>query len=68
MSIINLEQFGEQFKGLLDQKPEWPRLLKEGRAMLSELVSSPDWFNSTLTGLILDQAFSTLFLTLTKLL
>lgn len=57
MSIANLEQFGQQFKQLLDKKPEWSFLLQEGRNMLSELVSNPDWLNPTLTALILDQAF-----------
>lgn len=57
MNINDLDQFGEQFKLLLDQKPEWPQLLQAGREMLSELVSNPDWFNSTLTALVLDQAF-----------
>ncbi len=57
MIINDLDQFGVQFKLLLDQKPEWPMLLQEGRKMLSELVSNPDWLNPTLTGLVLDQAF-----------
>jgi predicted metal-dependent enzyme (double-stranded beta helix superfamily) len=57
LSINNLEEFGEQFKALLDPKPEWPQLLENGREMLSQLVSNPDWFKSTLSRLVLDQAF-----------
>lgn len=57
MAINNLEQFCQQFKALLDQKPEWPKLLEHGRTMLSELVSNHDWFNATLSQLVLDQAF-----------
>ena len=57
MAINNLEQFCLQFKALLDQKPEWPKLQENGRAMLSELVSNNDWFKPTLSRLILDQDF-----------
>lgn len=57
MTIHNLEQFCQQFKALLDQKPEWPQLLENGRGMLSQLVGNPDWFKATLSGLVLDQAF-----------
>ncbi|KAF1085104.1 hypothetical protein SPSYN_01240 [Sporotomaculum syntrophicum] len=57
MTINNLEQFCQQFKALLDQKPEWPELLVNGRAMLSELVSNHDWFKDTLSRLVLDQVF-----------
>ena len=57
MSIENLEQFAGQFKVLLDQKPAWPQLLEKGRTMLSELVSKPEWFQATLSNLILDKAF-----------
>lgn len=57
MTINNLQQFCEQFQVLLNQNPELPHLLENGRDMLSQLVSHPDWFKATLSGLILDQAF-----------
>jgi len=57
LAINNLEEFCGQFKALLDQKPEWSKLLDNGRAMLGELVSNLDWFKPTLSQLILDQAF-----------
>lgn len=57
MPINYLEHFGAQFKYLIDQKPEWPILLENGQKMLSELVKKPDWFQSTLSSLILDEAF-----------
>ena len=57
MTISNLEQFGDQFRTLLEKKPEWPDLLKNGREMLSELVSNPDWFQPILSKLVLDEAF-----------
>lgn len=57
MAINNLEQFCEQFKALLNQKPEWPEFLENGQRMLSQLVSNHDWFKPTLSGLVLDQAF-----------
>ncbi|HQD75962.1 MAG TPA: cysteine dioxygenase family protein [Bacillota bacterium] len=57
MAINNLDQFCQQFKALLDQKPDWPELLAKGRAMLGELVSNHDWFKDTLSRLVLDQVF-----------
>ena len=57
MTINNLDQFCQQFKALLDQKPDWPELLAKGRAMLSELVINHDWFKDTLSRLVLDQVF-----------
>lgn len=57
MAISNLEQFGEYFTALLKNNPDWPTILKNGSEMLSELVSSQDWFKPVLSGLILDEAF-----------
>ncbi len=57
MGISDLEQFTQQFKILLDRKPDFSQILQEGRKLLSELVSQPEWFRSTLSGLVLDEAF-----------
>jgi len=57
MAIDNLEQFVDQFSALLKSKPEWPDLLKNGRDMLSQLVSNSNWFKPILSKLALDEAF-----------
>lgn len=57
MAINNLEQFADQFSTLLKSKPEWPDLLKNGRDMLSQLVSNSNWFKPILSKLALDDAF-----------
>jgi predicted metal-dependent enzyme (double-stranded beta helix superfamily) len=57
MTINNLEQFADQFSTLLKGRPEWPDLLKNGRDMLSQLVSNFNWFKPILTKLALDDAF-----------
>ena len=57
MTISNLEQFGAQLTTLLQKKPTWPDLLKNGREMLSELVLNPDWFQPILSKLVLDEDF-----------
>lgn len=57
MAIQNLAQFCEQFQELLAYKPDLHDLLSNGRDMLSQLVSVSDWFNTVLSGLILDESF-----------
>lgn len=57
MSIDSLEQFVDTFHGMLEKKPEWAELLQNGKSMLSQLVLNPNWFQSTLTRLVLDGPF-----------
>lgn len=57
MAINELERFIKRIKSLLDEKPEWPRILEEGRNSLHELISSPEWFRSMMTRLVLDEQF-----------
>jgi predicted metal-dependent enzyme (double-stranded beta helix superfamily) len=57
MAINNLEQFGQQFKTLLDKKLEWSDFLTMGRNILSEFVLNPDWFKPIVSKLVLDEAF-----------
>ncbi len=57
MKIDDLEQFSDEFSKMLAKKPDMAGLLKNGRAMISDLVLKPDWFQSILTKLVLDEAF-----------
>jgi predicted metal-dependent enzyme (double-stranded beta helix superfamily) len=57
MSIIDLEQFARQFDLLLENEKEQYRMIEAGRELLGELVSRPEWFQSTLSRLVLDKDF-----------
>ncbi len=54
---MNLEQFCLGFQGFLEEKPTYPRLLKEGQLFLKELVGDPFWFREILKKIILDPEF-----------
>jgi 3-mercaptopropionate dioxygenase len=57
MSRLDLEQFVQQFRLMLDSQKELPQLLDAGSKLLSKLVSQPEWFQPTLSRLVLDKAF-----------
>jgi len=57
MAIISLEQFGQQFKALVEKKLAWSDFLASGRDLLGEFTSNPDWFKPILSNLVLDEAF-----------
>lgn len=55
MIIIN--EFGESFQNLLEQKLDWPDFLSQGRQMVGELASNQGWLNNILALLVLDDSF-----------
>lgn len=57
MAIQHFDVFCKQFQVLLEQKLDLPQFLEKGQLLLGQLVSNPDWFRPTLSGLILDTAF-----------
>ncbi len=57
MTISTLEEFTTQFTVFLKQKPTLEKILTEGRDMLAELTSNPQWFQPVLSRLVLDDDF-----------
>ncbi len=55
--MTNINQFGESFQSLLEQKLEWSEFLDHGRQMVSELAGSQGWLNNILALLVLDDSF-----------
>lgn len=57
MSANRLDEFGRQFKQLVNQGLEFEEFLAKGKFMLSELVLDPNWSRPLLENLVLDEAF-----------
>ncbi len=57
MQNTRLDDFGMEFKSLVNKKLEWNDFLAQGKALLSELVLDPTWFRPVLSKLVLDEAF-----------
>lgn len=53
--MTHLEQFCQDFQGLVDENLEWPDFLARGRQMVGALAGTPGWLNETLSRLVLDE-------------
>jgi len=57
MTRRNLDEFSNELRVLLNEKPAWDDILKHGRKMLSELILNKDCLQDILSNMVLDGSF-----------
>ena len=58
MGIKNLEQFCDQFKTLLGEKPAMNRLIETGSSLMAELIREREWFGDVLRKILFEPGFN----------